>query len=149
VLSVATILQLPEDRRKDVFLLTFGCQLTRLYGRVFPSFFGAEARDEVACQLWDANAKRPRWRNLHRLTDPLGWEIGRSDVDAKVNDPVALAPTGGEVIDPPIYQHSDYPRSQEYCDERESAIQVLTKGTWCPPAEQPEAQAVPNAAAPS
>jgi hypothetical protein len=125
VLSVATILQLPDDRRKHAFLLTFGCQLTRLYGRVFPSFFGAEARDEIACQVRDNEGEQPRWRNLHRLTDPLGWEIGHPDVDVKVTDPAALAPAGGEVTDPPIYQHADYPRSPEYCHERECAIEIL------------------------
>jgi hypothetical protein len=126
VLAVAAVLQMRAGHRRRIFLLSYGTQLTRLYGRVFPVFFGADARLRVADLLRDGSGK-PRWRSFYRLTDPLGWEIGDvPDVDVKVQDPDALAPSGGEILDPTIRQHSGYPCSAEYSDERRDAVVVLT-----------------------
>jgi hypothetical protein len=114
------------EHRSRIFLLTYGTQLTRLYGRVFPAFFGRQARQRVA-QLVRDGSGTPRWKSFYRLTDPLGWEIGDvSDVDVKVRDPDALAPGGGEILDPTIRQHSGYPCSAEYADARRDAVVVLT-----------------------
>jgi hypothetical protein len=125
VLAVATLLQMPADRRRQVYLLTFGTQLTRLYGRLFPAFFGLEARRRIADVLRTGPAP-VRWRSLHRRTDPLGWEIGEPrGIDVEVNDPDALAPQFGEVLDPPIRRHSDYPCSAAYQQGRFEAIAQL------------------------
>lgn len=130
VLAVATVLQLPPERRRAVHLLTFGTQLTRLYGRVFPAFFGTQAREHVARALTDGPAQGPaevRWRSLHRRTDQLGWEIGTpAGVDVPVPDPDGLTPAGAEVLDPPIRRHSDYPCSEEYVRQRAAAIARLS-----------------------
>jgi hypothetical protein len=122
VLAVATVLQLPAVHRDRVHLLTFGTQLTRLYGRIFPAFFDRAAREHVA-RVLTGDSGDVRWRSLHRATDPLGWEIGTpAGVDVPVPDPDGLAPVRGEVLDPPIRRHSDYPCSPEYLRQRSEAI---------------------------
>jgi len=122
VLAVATVLQLPAVHRDRVHLLTFGTQLTRLYGRVFPAFFDRAAREHVA-RVLTGDSGDARWRSLHRPTDQLGWEIGTpAGIDVPVADPDGLAPVGGEVLDPPIRRHSDYPCSPEYLRQRREAI---------------------------
>ena len=124
VLAVAAVLQMPAERRRGVYLLTFGTQLTRLYGRLFPAFFGLDARKRIAAVLSDGGP--PRWRSLHRPTDQLGWEIGQPDgVDLPVIDPDGLVPRDGEVLDPPIRRHSDYPCSVEYQRARFAAVARL------------------------
>ncbi|MCA2214212.1 DUF2974 domain-containing protein [Jidongwangia harbinensis] len=128
VLAVAAVLQMPADRRRDVYLLTFGTQLTRLYGRLFPACFGADARVRVKTVLTGDSAAA-RWRSLYRPTDQLGWAIGTPDgIDVRVDDPDRLAPTGGEVLDPPIRRHSDYPRSAAYGRQLgEAVLQLRTE----------------------
>jgi hypothetical protein len=128
ILAVAAILQMRAEHRSRIFLLTYGTQLTRLYGRVFPAFFGRQARQRVA-QLVRDGSGTPRWKSFYRLTDPMGWEIGDVpdvNVDVKVRDPDALAPCGGEILDPTVRQHSGYPCSEEYADVRRDAVVVLT-----------------------
>jgi hypothetical protein len=125
VLAVATVLQLPAGLRDRVHLLTYGTQLTRLYGRVFPAFFDGPAREHVA-RVLTGDSGAVRWRSLHRPTDQLGWEIGTpAGVDVAVRDPDGLAPEGGEVLDPPIRRHSEYPSSAEYLRQRSAAIDRL------------------------
>jgi hypothetical protein len=126
VLAVATVLQLPAAQRDRVHLLTYGTQLTRLYGRVFPAFFDGTAREHVARALTGPSGE-VRWRSLHRPTDQLGWAIGTpKGIDVYVTDPDGLAPVDGEVLDPPIRRHSEYPSSAEYLRQRSAAIDRLT-----------------------
>jgi hypothetical protein len=128
VLAVAAVLQMPAERRRDVYLLTFGTQLTRLYGRLFPACFGAAARGRVKTVLTGDSATA-RWRSLYRPTDQLGWAIGTpAEIDVRVADPDRLAPVGGEVLDPPIRRHSDYPRSAAYGRQLgEAVLQLRTE----------------------
>ena len=42
VLCAAAVLQLPARWRRRTWLFSYGCQLNRLYGRVFPAYFGPE-----------------------------------------------------------------------------------------------------------
>ena len=146
LICVAAVAQLRGERRKNVHLLTFGTQLDRLYGRVFPAIIGPLRRDRVAGLLSPGDGTT-RWTSLHRPTDPLGWEVGRvlvpdgdshrwyDGVDVAVRDPQALPayataepspadlrPSGGEVLDPPISQHSDYVLSVEYAAARAAAM---------------------------
>ena len=140
VLAVATVLQLPAGHRDRVHLLTYGTQLTRLYGRVFPAFFDGTAREHVARALTGGSGE-VRWRSLHRPTDQLGWEVGTpAGVDVPVGDPDGLAPVNGEVLDPPIRKHSEYPSSAEYVRQRTAAIARLTPGAaGSPGSGQPSA----------
>ncbi|MBI1758728.1 MAG: hypothetical protein HYR62_05830 [Actinobacteria bacterium] len=136
-IATATVRQLPDGDRARVFLLTFGTQLNRLYGRVFPAFFGPAALRDLAERLRPAGGTEPRWRSLHRATDPLGYPVDvRIDgwavepVDAAGNaiplpDPTGLAPSDGQVLDPPIRGHSDYPAAPEYQTVRDAAAARL------------------------
>jgi pimeloyl-ACP methyl ester carboxylesterase len=142
VVAVATIAQLPEARRREVFLLTFGSQLARLYGRVFPCFFAPDKLRHVATLLTvdGQGDPDPRWRNLHRPTDPLGWEAGPlrhlSPIDVRIPDPDALAPSGGRIIDPPIRAHLDYHHSTVYLTERDAAVARLRAGSSVAPSPE-------------
>ena len=51
LLCAATVAQLSPQRRRLTFLLTYGTQMTRLYGRGFPAFFGPEGRQRLAVLL--------------------------------------------------------------------------------------------------
>ena len=142
VIAVATVLQLPQPARDRVHLLTFGTQLNRLYGRVFPGFFGPGPLLGVAGRLGGAVAA-PRWRSFYRLADPIGYAVdvsappgvegagpwivdhpgeGRSQ---DLPDPEALRPAGGEVLDPVIRNHSGYQLDPIYLATRDQAAEDL------------------------
>ncbi|GAA0903022.1 hypothetical protein [Virgisporangium aurantiacum] len=150
VLAIATVLQLPKADQRRVFLLTFGTQLTPLYGRIFPVFFGMKARLRLAKLLEPQELRRRslRWRSLYRLTDPIGWPIGDPEVDegGMVEDPDNLEPTGGEVLDPAIRQHSNYPCSGRYKTSRDRAVEVL-RAALDEPQPEPQALAVRGSSA--
>jgi hypothetical protein len=128
VLAVATILQLRGDPREHLWLLTYGTQLNRLYGRVFPALFGPEELHKLAGSL--VNGGTLRWNSLYRMTDPLGYRvdvtIGEVDVDQLVLDPTALRPGPGKVTDPRIENHSSYQKDPRYAAIRDAAARNLT-----------------------
>ena len=128
VLAVATILQLRGAPREHLWLLTYGTQLNRLYGRVFPALFGPEELHKLAGSL--VNRRTLRWRSLYRETDPLGYpvdvKIGRKKVDRVVRDPTALRPGPGKVTDPKIENHSSYQKDRSYTAIRDAAAKELT-----------------------
>jgi hypothetical protein len=147
LIAAACLFQLTPARRRSIHLFTYGTQLTRYYGRAFPAFFGREARAQLAgCLPPKTSAEQPEplwpaWTSLWRPTDPLGWPINgkadredeamkekrstRSAKDIEVTDPQDYAPTGGEVIDPKVRQHSGYPLSPEYVEQRKQAADLL------------------------
>lgn len=127
VLAFATILQLRGAPREHLWLLTYGTQLNRLYGRVFPALFGPDELHKLAGSL--VRGDTLRWRSLYRMTDPLGYPldvmIGRVRVDQVVRDPTALRPDPGKVTDPRIENHSSYQRYSAYTTIRDAAAQDL------------------------
>ena len=146
VLSLATVLQLPPRRRSRLYLITFGTQLHRLYGRVFPAFFGPVALHHVAELLQDhgddPGRRWLRWRSLYRPTDPLGYPVevtlaGPADGAAlcvdhpgvpphrPVDDPAGLRPLPAEILDPVIAKHSDYPADPVFLAVRDEAAARL------------------------
>ena len=117
VIALAAVLQLPEDTARRTCLLTYGSPLTRLYAAFFPGYVNSDAYEAAAARLGcatDSPAQWP-WRNLYRLTDPIGsWVLAPSGTDPgpdvfdhELVDPVFERPAGDRVW-PPARGHSDY-----------------------------------------
>ncbi|MFI5685320.1 hypothetical protein [Streptomyces sp. NPDC051636] len=117
VLAAAAAWQLPPAARGRVALLTYGSPLERLYGRWFPAQFGpaalASLHREVAC-----------WRNLYRLTDPIGGPIrlpgdcGPAVDHTPLDDPLAYGRTPEHPLPAPLLGHSDYQADPVFAEER-------------------------------
>ncbi|MEV0737875.1 hypothetical protein AB0I51_18300 [Streptomyces sp. NPDC050549] len=124
VLAAAAAWQLKPAQRKRVALLTYGSPLERLYGRWFPAHFGPAAlsrlHQEVDC-----------WRNLYRLTDPIGGPVRLTgDCGAEVDhgplkDPLEYGRTAQHPLPAPILGHSDYQADPAFAVERERLLARL------------------------
>ncbi|GGW28807.1 hypothetical protein [Streptomyces griseoloalbus] len=124
VLAAAAAWQLAPSTRRRVALLTYGSPLERLYGRWFPAHFGPDAlsslHQEVDC-----------WRNLHRLTDPIGGPMRLPgdrgpDVDRPaLKDPLAYGRTEAHPLPAPILGHSDYQADPAFAEERRRLLARL------------------------
>ncbi|MER7166871.1 hypothetical protein ABT336_12505 [Micromonospora sp. NPDC000207] len=123
VICAAVLLQLPASCRARIWFFSYGCQFTRLYGRVFPSYFGPEQLPLLTKPL----CRPAGWTNFWRATDPLGWAVAAGGRDLPVRDPEALYPSDGEVRDPPIRSHSGYPESPEFGVERARVARLLRR----------------------
>ncbi|MFC5945886.1 hypothetical protein [Micromonospora harpali] len=131
VICAAVLLQLPARWRRRIWFFSYGCQLTRLYGRIFPAYFGPDRLPALADALRGPSG-RPGWTNFWRDTDPLGWPVTAGERNLPVHDPDALHPTGGEVADPPIRNHSAYPDAAEFRRERARVTWLLRRGVPSP-----------------
>ena len=138
VLAAAAAWQLKPSERKRVALLTYGSPLERLYGRWFPAHFGPAAltslHHDVDC-----------WRNLHRLTDPIGGPVRLPgdcgpEVDrAPLQDPLAYGRTARHPLPAPILGHSDYQADPAFAEERERLLARLRPEVPAPrPGAEPE-----------
>lgn len=136
VIGAVVVLQARTEAGTSTSLLTYGCPLTRLYQRFFPVYFNKHALEclggiltspDTAAPSADVTAQPaaagPRWRNLYRLSDPIGgWvmqqdefpdstvtETGHSPgIDRLLLDPLSFdRPTGNPSYPPPL-GHSDY-----------------------------------------
>jgi hypothetical protein len=135
VLAAAAVWQLTPSVRKRVALLTYGSPLERLYGRWFPAHFGPAAlsslHHEVDC-----------WRNLYRLTDPIGGPVGLPgdcgpEVDREpLEDPLAYGRTPEHPLPAPILGHSDYQADPAFAEERGRLLARLRAEL---PTQRPEA----------
>ncbi|CAL9353162.1 hypothetical protein SUDANB58_00505 [Streptomyces sp. enrichment culture] len=124
VLAAAAAWQLATAERKRVALLTYGSPLERLYGRWFPAHFGPDAlgslHQDVDC-----------WRNLYRLTDPIGGPVGLPGdrgpaVDREpLKDPLAYGRTERHPLPAPILGHSDYRADPAFAEERQRLLARL------------------------
>ncbi|MFI9820589.1 hypothetical protein ACIHFC_08990 [Streptomyces sp. NPDC052013] len=124
VLAAAAAWQLDPATRKRVALLTYGSPLERLYGRWFPAHFGPDAlgrlHEEVDC-----------WRNLYRLTDPIGGpmrlpgDCGPAVDRAALKDPLAYGRTGAHPLPAPILGHSEYQADPAFAEERHRLLTRL------------------------
>ncbi|MFE1250718.1 hypothetical protein [Streptomyces sp. NPDC058766] len=136
VLAAAAAWQLAPSARRRVALLTYGSPLGRLYGRWFPAHFGPAALSslhrEVDC-----------WRNLYRLTDPIGGPVrlpGESgpQVDhPPLKDPLAYGRTDLLPLPAPILGHSDYQADPVFAEERRRLLARLRPGLPAP-RDEPE-----------
>jgi hypothetical protein len=125
VLAAAAVWQLDPATRARVALLTYGCPLHRLYGRFFPGFMGP---DDLVRLHRDA----PGWRNLFRITDPIGGPVrvavrpGERPVDAPAfTDPLAYDRDARHPLPVPINAHSDYRYDPEFIVERDALLRLL------------------------
>ncbi|CAM5304688.1 Integral membrane protein OS=Streptomyces violarus OX=67380 GN=FHS41_005154 PE=4 SV=1 [Streptomyces violarus] len=130
--------QLTPSTRKRVALLTYGSPLERLYGRWFPAHFGPAAlgslHREVDC-----------WRNLYRLTDPIGGPVrlpGNHDLGVDhvpLQDPLSYGRNDLHPLPAPILGHSDYQADPAFAEERRKLLARLRPDLPAPrhTAEQP------------
>ncbi|TCB97635.1 hypothetical protein E0H26_12030 [Micromonospora zingiberis] len=131
VICTAVLLQLPERWRRQIWFFSYGCQLTRLYGRIFPAYFGPD-RLPVLTEAMSRPSGATGWTNFWRDTDPLGWPVSAGERDVPVTDPEALHPSDGEVADPPIRSHSGYPEAAEFQRERSRVAWLLRRAVPSP-----------------
>ncbi|MER6357185.1 hypothetical protein ABT186_36570 [Streptomyces sp. NPDC001634] len=126
VLAAAAAWQLEPSVRRRVAVLTYGSPLER-YGRWFPAYFGPAALSslhrEVDC-----------WRNLYRLTDPIGGSIrlpgecGPQVDRAPLKDPLAYGRTKEHPLPAPILGHGDYQADPAFAEERARLLARLRSG---------------------
>ncbi|WP_230414841.1 hypothetical protein [Micromonospora tarapacensis] len=131
VICTAVILQLPHRWRRRIWFFSYGCQLTRLYGRIFPAYFGPDRLPVLTGALTRPSGVT-RWTNFWRDTDPLGWPVAAGERDIAVTDPEALHPSDGEVADPPIRSHGGYPAADEFHRERSRVAWLLRRAVPSP-----------------
>ncbi|MFD6453077.1 hypothetical protein ACWFRF_04995 [Nocardia sp. NPDC055165] len=118
VIGAATMLQLPENVRQRIALLTFGSPLRRLYARNFPAYFGLRAMTRL-------HTVQPRWINIWVFSDPIGgWIFNDTNaslaaaiqlVDYRIPDAETLD-TGPRDQKPAICAHSGFADRTEYQD---------------------------------
>ncbi|MDR6975239.1 hypothetical protein J2X68_001923 [Streptomyces sp. 3330] len=122
VLAAAAAWQLKPSDRRRVALLTYGSPIERLYGRWFPAHFGPAAlaalHEDIAC-----------WRNLYRLTDPIGGPVRLDGDDCgpqvdrePLADPLAYGRTEEHPLPAPVLGHSDYQADPAFAQEREKLL---------------------------
>ncbi|MEU1295452.1 hypothetical protein ABZ439_23825 [Streptomyces sp. NPDC005840] len=136
VLAAAAAWQLPAQVRARIALLTYGCPLERLYGRWFPAHFGPDAlgalHRDVDC-----------WRNLYRLTDPIGGPVRLPgdcgpEVDRPpLKDPLSYGRTATHPLPAPILGHSDYQADPAFAEERARLLARLAPALPGPRPEEP------------
>ncbi|WP_443072208.1 hypothetical protein [Streptomyces sp. WMMC1477] len=119
VLAAAAVWQLDPETRSRVALLTYGSPLERLYGRWFPDSFGPAPLRSLAGQV-------DHWRNLWRLTDPIGGPVKVADVDrGPLPDPRSFGRTLHDPLLAPVLGHSDYHLDPCFADERAELLARL------------------------
>ncbi|MDF3144204.1 MULTISPECIES: hypothetical protein [unclassified Streptomyces] len=118
VLAAAAIWQLPRSERHRVQLLTYGSPLERLYGRLFPAFFGQQ-------ELRALHGEVHSWRNLWRATDPIGGRVfptaqpNGPEVDVQLKDPLTFGRSVEHPLPAPIRGHTDYNADPAFAQEHE------------------------------
>ncbi|MCX4678936.1 hypothetical protein OG413_27110 [Streptomyces sp. NBC_01433] len=124
VLAASAVWQLPDETRRRVALLTYGSPLERLYGRWFPAYFGPGP-------LRGLHRSVHCWRNLWRLTDPIGGPVRIAEghgveVDrGPLKDPLAYGRTPELPLPEPILGHSDYQADPVFAQERAALLEQL------------------------
>ncbi|MCW7941723.1 membrane protein [Streptomyces hygroscopicus] len=117
VLAAAAAWQLKPSVRRRVALLTYGSPLERLYGRWFPAYFGPAALSSLHREI-------DCWRNLYRLTDPIGGPIrlpgdcGPQIDREPLKDPLVYGRTDRHPLPAAILGHGHYQADPAFAEER-------------------------------
>ncbi|UNS95591.1 hypothetical protein MMF93_03170 [Streptomyces tubbatahanensis] len=133
VLAAAAVWQLDPGTRRQIALLTYGSPLERLYGRWFPAYFGP-------ARLGALHGDLECWRNLWRLTDPIGGPVRPERAETSepgppatcrgvdrgpLLDPLAYGRTPALPLPEPILAHSDYQADPAFEQERAGLLARL------------------------
>ncbi|WP_228453475.1 hypothetical protein [Streptomyces alkaliterrae] len=148
VLAAAAVWQLDPATRSRVALLTYGSPLERLYGRWFPTCFGPTA-------LRALHRETEGWRNLWRLTDPIGGPV-KVDSDehgvvdrGPLRDPLHYGRTLRNPLPAPICGHSDYQSDPAFEEERAALLAALERAATTAPDKTASAPAETTAPVPA
>ncbi len=153
VLAAAAVWQLDPATRGQVALLTYGSPLERLYGRWFPAWFGPGPLGALSGQV-------DHWRNLWRLTDPIGGPVKVPGVDrGPLPDPRTFGRTLRDPLLAPVLGHGDYQLDPRFAAERAALLAGLgalpgapdpgARGRPVPPAPRtPRARTAPGGPTP-
>ncbi|MEU2722978.1 hypothetical protein [Streptomyces smyrnaeus] len=133
VLAAAAVWQLDPETRRQIALLTYGSPLERLYGRWFPAYFGPH-------RLAALHGGLECWRNLWRLTDPIGGPVRPERADTPepgppeecrgvdrgpLRDPLVYGRTRELPLPEPILAHGDYQADPAFAQERAGLLKRL------------------------
>lgn len=119
VVAVGALIGMSEAELRHVALLTYGSPVGRLYGELLRAQIDEPLLSALREGLTSGDVVR--WRNLHRVTDPIGGPIvhasqgwlGDAETWAAVERTNAGVPLG-DVWDPNNNGHSNYIGSREY-----------------------------------
>ena len=138
MISSALFQQLPEDAVRKSALVTYGCQLSFLFARAFPSYCGGFVLAALADRIGVARSDQPdtpgrrrAWLNLFRYTDVLGSTVYLppcyDDINREVADPRygRFRPGGVLPIGVPRYSL----QAQQWPTQRRPHHQHRTAGT--------------------
>ena len=108
VIAAAAVLGADADRVQDVALLTYGSPLARLYAELYPAVFSRACFAALVDRLTNDDG-HVRWRNLFRVTDPIGGAIDPVVTPAHVDAPQLADPHGryhGAYWAEPVYDEA-------------------------------------------
>jgi hypothetical protein len=110
VIAATAVLGAPATDR--LAMLSYGSPWQHLYASFFPLYVNAASTADVLARLGGPGA--PRWRNLHRRTDPIGGPINGLDGQDPLSDPCGRG-------------HSDYWLEPQYT-EAVASLRLLLVG---------------------
>ena len=122
VIAVAALATMPPAQLQHVALVTYGSPVGRLYGELFGATIDGALLQGLREDLTGPTGVR--WRNLHRVTDPIGGPIVAPHQTWLHDTPTSGAapwapvesPPGGLLPDPRHMAHSGYQFTAAYAD---------------------------------